>query len=246
MGWLAGHRDLVCGIAPPDGFAVGNCRAFRLCPSMAAAGYCAKFNLRNLGSATAGPAGLSPAMGLEHPAPVGRAGRVRMCQEAMHCLPPSSPGLSQLPVLSLETSSACRSAGGMAPAGRQFTHVLDCRDRFQHLGGGGQIDPAMGGRLGAVVDLDACLPAFEFEMGALGRGPGNGPIGWDRASAGRRNRARPAFDIAEHLPEARLTAIPQTAPALVAIDPNEPHAADRAHTGRWRRVACGAHRPRVA
>ena len=73
------------------------------------------------------------------------------------------------------------------------------------------------------MDLEACRAAGVFKASAL-----VGILEAAPAAAIEHQQgveiARPAFDIAEHLLEAGSTPIPQTAPALVAIDPNELHA----------------------
>ena len=110
----------------------------------------------------------------------------------------------------------------MALAGGQFTFALACHEAFQHPGGGGPIDLVIGGLLGAVVHLDTRLLAVEFERGA--------PVGILKAAPAAAIEhqqgveiTRAVFDIAEHLLEGGSAAIPQTGPALVAIDPNELH-----------------------
>jgi len=111
----------------------------------------------------------------------------------------------------------------MALAGGQFTFALVCHEAFQHLCDGGQIDLVIGWLLGAVVHLDTGLLAVEFQTGASVGILEAAPAAAIEHQEGVKI-VRPAFDIAEHLLESGSAAIPQTAPAFVAIDPNELHA----------------------
>lgn len=110
----------------------------------------------------------------------------------------------------------------MALVGGRFTFALNCHEAFQHPGGGGPIDLFTGGLLGAVVHLHTGLLAVEFETGAS-----VGILEAAPAAAIEHQQGveipRAAFDIVEHLLEGGSAAIPQTAPALVAIDPYELH-----------------------
>ena len=141
----------------------------------------------------------------------------RIYRDAVHCPPASSSGPSQMPASSL-------AASGLAEvlAVGQFTFVHVCHMAFQHLGDGRPIDLVIGRLLGAVVHFDTGLLAVEFETGAS-----VGILEAAPAAAIEHQKgveiACAAFDIAEHLLEGGSAAIPQTAPALVAIDPNELH-----------------------